>query len=512
MNDQTSANANEPGPGRILIVGGGTAGWMTASLMAHAWRDRAVEIRLLESSDIGIIGVGEGSTPKMHKFFDRLGVDEREWMPACNATYKCGIRFPEWSTRKGYRSYYHPFFSISDDPTVRAFAENVAVRRDNYDVHAHPDAFFVSSYLAKQKRAPKPEPGLEYATEYAYHFDSGLIGEFLKRRSLALGVQHTVDTVTGVKQHENGEIAGVETKDSGLVTADFFVDCTGFASLLTSKTLGVPFHSYGDVLFNDRAVALPTSHGDGGLASQTISTAMKAGWAWKIPLTNRYGNGYVYSSRHIDADTAERELRDAIGLHDETVEARHLKMRVGRTDSSWNRNTLAVGLSQGFIEPLEATALMIVQDTIENFIDRFEQAEFTDRYRAEFNSKINLIFDSIKDYIFMHYKLNSRNDTEYWVENRENENMSESVRQILDVWYGGGDLLAELRRQGPRLAYSPTSWFCILAGMGHFPRKPKKPKRKLAVNDPIEIRRYCERIARRFPDHRETIEGMRADA
>ena len=501
-------NDNKTGPGRILIVGGGTAGWMSAILMAQAWGDRAGEISLLESSDIGIIGVGEGSTPKMHKFFDRIGVAESEWMPACNATYKCGIRFPAWSTRKGYKSYYHPFFSISDDATIRAFAENVAVRRENYDVHAHPDAFFVSNYLAQQKLAPTPDPSFEYQTEYAYHFDSGLIGQFLKEKSLALGVKHLVDTVTEVTRKENGDIAGVRTEKYGLLEADLFVDCTGFAAVLTSKTLDVPFLSYADSLFNDRAVALPTELDEGALPSQTISGALKYGWAWKIPLTNRFGNGYVYSSRFVTEDEAERELREHTGVGDADVEARHLKMRIGRAASSWNQNALAVGLSQGFIEPLEATALMIVQDTIENFIQRYEAGGFTPQYRDEFNTKINLIFDSIKDYVFMHFKLNSRNDTDYWVECRENENASESVRQILDVWNGGGDLLAELRRQGPRLAYSPTSWFCILAGMGQFPRKPKKAKRKFTIHDPAEVRHYCEKITRNFPDHRTTIDAM----
>ncbi len=501
---------NKPpiGPGKILIVGGGTAGWMTAILFADAWRDTATEICLLESRDIGIIGVGEGSTPKMRRFFERLKIPESEWMPACNATYKCGIRFPDWSTRKGFKSYYHPFFSISDDHTVRAFAQNVAVRRENFDVHAHPDAFFVSNYLAKRKLAPKSDPKLEYQTEYAYHFDAGMVGKFLKEKSAALGVKHLVDTVTVVKQLENGSIAGVETKEHGLIEADFFVDCSGFASLLTSKTLGVPFRSYTDSLFNDRAVALPTPLEGETLASQTISTAMKYGWAWKIPLTNRFGNGYVYSSEYIDADGAEAELRAHIDLSDESVEARHLRMRVGRTESTWNKNTLAVGLSQGFIEPLEATALMIVQDTIENFITRFTDGGYSDKYRDEFNIKINLIFDSIKDYIFMHYKLNSRSDTNYWVDNRENTLLSDSVAQILDVWDSGGDLLAELQRQGPRLAYSPTSWYCILAGMGRFPRKPKKPKRKTQVNDPDQIRTYCERIIREFPDHRDTVAAM----
>src|SRR5690606_16512176 len=176
---------------KILIVGGGTAGWMTAALFVHGWADRA-DITLLESSTIGTIGVGEGSTPKMRRFFDKLGVPEAEWMPACNASYKCGIRFPDWSTRKGYRSYYHPFFSHADDSTIRAFFQNVTLRNRNLDVHAHPDAFFVSNYLAAARRAPLPDATTNYTTDYAYHFDAGLIGQFLKNFAVSRGVAHVI--------------------------------------------------------------------------------------------------------------------------------------------------------------------------------------------------------------------------------------------------------------------------------------------------------------------------------
>ncbi|MGE0483609.1 MAG: tryptophan halogenase family protein [Gammaproteobacteria bacterium] len=491
---------------RILIVGGGTAGWMTAALFAHAWQKQGFDITLLESSAIGTIGVGEGSTPKMRRFFDRLGVPEAEWMPACNATYKCGIRFPRWATRKGYESYYHPFFSHDDDATIRAFFNNVTLRNRNFDVPAHPDVFFVSNYLARQKRAPLPAAGVGYSADYAYHFDASGIVAYLKDYAAARGVHHVVDTVTAVRQHENGDIAGVDTEHHGDIDADFFVDCTGFASLLVCKTLGVPFNSYKDILFNDSAVAMPTPHDvDGGLPSETMSTALKYGWVWKIPLTNRFGNGYVYSSSYVDADAAERELREHLGLLDADVEARHLKMRVGRVAHSWERNCLAVGLSQGFIEPLEATALMIVQDTVETFMQRYEQGGFSDRYRAEVNEKINLIFDGVKNYIFMHYKLNSRDDTDYWIDNRANPHVSDDVARILAVWDKGGDLLGELRDQASRLVYSPTSWYCILAGMGRFPRSPKKPKPKLQVADPADARRYCEGLAQHFPDHREVL-------
>ena len=496
-------------PRKILILGGGTAGWMAASLLAEAWQDRDVEITLLESATIGIVGVGEGSTPKMRRFFNRLGVADSEWMPACNATYKCGIRFPAWSTRKGFRSYYHPFFSLDDDYTIRAFFHNTQIRAKNVDVHAHPDAFFVSNYLSKKRRAPIVGDDFNYHTEYAYHFDAALIGKFLKAHSMARGVRHMVDTVASVNQRENGDIDSVETEAHGKVEADFFVDCTGFASVLICRTLNVPFISYQDILFNDCAVALPTPlDSDDSLPSQTISTALKYGWVWKIPLTNRFGNGYVYSSSYVDAEGAEQELRQHINLHDPAVEARHLKMRIGRLDHAWHKNCLAVGLSQGFIEPLEATALMIVQDTVENFIDRFEQGAFTDQYRDQFNDKINRIFDGVKDYIFLHYKLNSRTDTDYWADNRGNENASDLVDSVLDVWDRGGDLLGLLKDNADRVVYSPTSWFCILAGMGRYPRKPKKPKKNINASDPELARQHCEEILAHFPDHRGVIDAM----
>ena len=492
----------------ILVVGGGTAGWMTAALMAKTWIPRGHKVTLLESRDIGIIGVGEGSTPKMRRFFDDLGVPEQEWMPACNATYKCGIRFPDWATRKGFRSYYHPFFSQDDDQTIRAFFQNVTLRNKNFDVHGHPDAFFISNALAKHQRAPVPLAGTQYSTDYAYHFDAGLIGEFLGSYAKDRGVDHVIDTVTTVEQLENGDIASVETEQHGTIAADFFIDCTGFAGVLINKTLEVPFQSYSDILFNDRAVAMPTPHDEEGLPSQTVSRALKYGWMWKIPLTNRYGNGYVYSSQFVSEDDAEKELREHLGLLDHDVEARHLKMRVGRTTQCWSHNCLAVGLSQGFIEPLEATALMIVQDTVETFMQRYEQGGYSERFRADVNDKVNAIFDGVRNYVFMHYKLNTRDDTDYWRANRDNGNVSDDVARILGVWDKGGDLLAELREQAMRLVYSPTSWYCILAGMGRFPRKPRKPKRNHQVYDPKEALAYCEAMVEKFPDHRASVESM----
>ena len=318
-----------------------------------------------------------------------------------------------------------------------------------------------------------------------------------------------VGTVNEVRVKDNGDIAGVNTPEHGAIDADFFVDCTGFANLLIGKTLGVRFNSYKDILFNDSAVAMPTPlDADGTIPSETLSKALKYGWVWKIPLTNRYGNGYVYSSDYIDKDAAERELRESIGMLDSPVEARHLKMRVGRVEKSWVRNCLAVGLSQGFIEPLEATALMIVQDTVETFMTRYEQGGFSERYRADFNDKVNLIFDGVKNYVFTHYKLNSRSDTDYWINARENTKPSADLERIYYTWDHGGDLLAELRSQAARQVYSPTSWYCILAGMGRFHDKPKKPSKDLQVYQADQMRKFCEGMLGHFPDHGQALRDM----
>jgi hypothetical protein len=471
-----------------------------------------VKITLMESSTIGTIGVGEGSTPKMRRFFNRIGVPEHEWMPACNATYKCGISFPGWSVKRGFTSYYHPFFTLSDEQFIEPFWHNLRLRQaENLDVHAHPDAFFVSRYLAASRRAPLSSAPSSYETDYAYHFDASLIGQLLKDRAMALGVRHIVDTVTAVNRAENGDIASVDTQTNGTLAADLFVDCSGFASLLIQRALEVPFISYADHLFNDRAVALPSPPDNNGtLASETRSIAMKHGWAWKIPLTNRYGNGYVYSSDYCDAEQAESELRELTGIRDKSVEARHLKMRVGRVARSWDRNCLSVGLSQGFIEPLEATALMTVQETLEWFIEQYEKDDFTDRGRDSLNHRLNGLFDGIRDYVYMHYKLNSRSDTRYWNDCRQTQLPSVVVKDILTTWDAGGDMIELLNGNGDKLVYSPTSWACILAGMGRFRPSPRRVRGTYI--DPKIIRQHCEQLLPYFPDHLEVIQGMNADA
>jgi hypothetical protein len=427
-------------------------------------------------------------------------------MPACNGTYKNGITFSGWSTVPGFESYFHPFGCTLDVLTFRLFQSNTVLRRKGVDVHAHPNRFFVMRELTDRGLAPIAPENFPFQFDYAYHFDSALVGQFLRDKALERGVQHVQATVRSVRQLENGDIAAIVLDDGQELTADFWVDCSGFASVLLQKTLGVPFNSYADSLYNDAAVAMPSDMLE-DIPAQTVSAAMNHGWAWEIPLTSRFGNGYVYSSGYCSADEAETELRDRLGLLDSEVEARHLKMKVGRAFKSWSHNCVAIGLSQGFIEPLEATALQLVNTSIEEFIAAFEYGGFTAQHRDAFNQRANFAFDAIRDYIVLHYKSNSRDDTPYWRDAREKAAVSDNLRTMLDCWHNINNLDGELRRLGIEKIYTDISWCCLRAGVGLFPAAEnlQAARADLRQADMDYVDRFVRGCALNFQPHREVL-------
>ncbi len=493
---------------RFVILGGGTAGWMTACLLAKRWPQ--FDICLIESPDIGIIGVGEGSTPQLRAFFRSLDIDEQDWMPQCNATYKNGISFHGWSTRPGFESYFHPFQTELDPHTAPQFFFHTRARRTGRDVWAHPDRFFISAKLAEKRLAPIPSDNFPFDIGYGYHFDAVLVGQFLRRHAVSkLGVRHIEGTVSQVEMTDSGDVQSLLLANDTRITGDFFVDCTGFVGAIVQQALAEPFVSFEQNLFNDRAVAIPTPNNDEAIPSETRATALSAGWAWHIPLTNRAGNGYVYSSKYLDADAAESELRRHLGLLDSDVEARHLQMRVGRLRNSWVRNCLAVGLSQGFIEPLEATALHIVQATVEGFAEAFEIGGFGDQRKKEFNAMINNRYEGIRDYIVCHYRVNSRQNSRYWLDNAANQNLSDSLKSILTCWFTGGDLVAEIHDQDIARYYAPLSWHCLLAGYGVFPDDSKMaaPAPDLPLADMAKIDYFIDSCTLNFRSHNSMLAG-----
>jgi len=489
----------------IVILGGGTAGWMTANLLQKKWRQRGIQISVVESPDIGIIGVGEGSTPLLKEFFDSLEISESEWMPQCNATYKNGISFNDWSTVPGYESYFHPFPCSLDFATFGFLYKYTELRRKGADVLAHPNRFSLMAGLTERKLAPLPAENFPFHFQYGYHFDSVLIGKFLREKAKESGVSHIEATVEKVEQESDGSIKSLLLNTGQILSGDFFVDCSGFASILLQKTLKVPFVSFAENLFNDSAVAIPTDI-ETEIPAETLSTALSNGWAWKIPLTNRFGNGYVFSSKYCSPDEAETELRTHLNILESDVEARHLKMKVGRVQETWAKNCVAVGLSQGFIEPLEATALQFVYSTIEQFSQALEEGNFSGKNRDQFNARMNANFEGVRDYIVLHYKTNSRSDSQYWIDNRENQKISDNLRAMIECWYAIEDTQEALTRLNIGSYYSQRSWTCLLAGVGVFPKQenlviPDKEKVGMAMNDLKYVDDFIKGCSMNFESH-----------
>jgi len=482
---------------------------MTALIFARSLLDRGVEITVLESPLVPIIGVGEGSTPWLRGFFDSLGIEESEWMPACHATYKCGITFAGWSTRPGFTSYFHPFASMLDNLTMTQFVHNADARVNGANLHAHPDRFFIAARLAAGRRAPKAPEKFPFDVWHGYHFDATLLGQFLHKKALARGVRHKSCHVTHATLNADGAIASVQTREGETLAADLFVDCTGFAGLLIDGALKTPYVSFSANLFNDAAVAIPSPM-DAAIASQTVSTALSNGWAWQIPLTSRYGNGYVYSTQYCTADAAETELRRHLGLLDSDVPARHLKMKVGRVTQHWHKNCLAIGLSGGFIEPLEATALLFIQQTAATFVDFLERGDLSDRAHEAFNQQVNDHFEGTRDYIVTHYKTNTRQDTEYWRANAANLNLSDNLKKLYSVWMAGKSIASAVRQQVLGRGYPVFSWYALMAGMGIFPdsRALRPPTPQEACYNMAEIDNLLDRSCANYPDHADALAAI----
>lgn len=459
-------------PPHIVILGGGSAGWITACLLHHRWGERGGKVTVVESPDIGIIGVGEGSTPQLKAMFDLLGIAESEWMAACDATYKLGIRFIGWSERPGFESYFHPFPSPVDLHTEPGFTHNCMLARRGFDVPALPDDWFLAAKLAHEGKGPHPSDNFPFAPTYGYHFDAHKLGIFLREWAVKHGVEHRPIKVAEVELADCGDVAALLCDDGERIEGDLFVDCSGFRALIAQQALGETFLPFTGNLFADRAVVMPTPR-EMQFQPQTTSIAMKAGWRWHIPLTSRVGNGYVYSSKYISDEEAEAELRAAIGMSESDEAARFLKMKVGRVVNSWNRNCLATGLAQGFVEPLEATALHIVIATALEFADYYEQGGFTPQHRHRFNQQIASRYESIRDYIVAHYRLNQRSDTPFWRDNAGNHNLSDSLKSMMTAWFTHKDMATANRENYPVPAYAAMSWHALFAGYGTFPPPEK---------------------------------------
>jgi tryptophan halogenase len=471
----------------IAIVGGGTAGWMTAAALAHRIGDRSCAITVVESSEIGTVGVGEATIPSIRRFNDMLGLDENEFLRATQGTLKLGIEFHDWG-RIGHR-YMHPF-------GVPGLDLESSVHQRWLSVRDHPDTgtfeeYFLNFIVAKRDCVSRPASAAS-TTTHAYHFDAGLYAAFLRRYAEARGVARLDGKVVDVELRDDGFIAALRLADGRRVEADLFVDCSGFRGLLIEQTLKTGYEDWTHWLPCDRAVAVPCAHPvagssnytGGALTPYTRSTARAAGWQWRIPLQHRIGNGYVYASRYLsDDEAATTLLANLDGAA--RAEPRLLKFVTGRRRKIWSRNCIAIGLSAGFLEPLESTSIHLIQKSITYLLELFPDRRFSPVLIDEFNRRALGEYDHIRDFVVLHYHANTRDDAPLWRHCREMR-IPESLAYRLEFFRNGGRVL-----RYPADLFAAPNWLAVLLGQEVWPSHGDP---LVARHDPARLRAELDEI------------------
>ncbi|NTS76740.1 tryptophan 7-halogenase [Catenovulum sp. SM1970] len=432
---------NQANINQVLIVGGGTAGWLTAAKLAKQLNSQdptAVQVTLIESPDIPTVGVGEGTWPTMRKTLAELGISESEFVRHCNASFKQGTQFVNWkqAPENGKdNDYLHLFSSVveASDFNLSPYW-SLSEQQKNFA-----DSISAQGALCRDKLAPKDLTLAEYqgAQNYAYHLDAAKFAELLKSHACnQLGVKHLSANITAVKQDQSGDIASVETDSAGELFADFFVDCTGFKCLLLGETLGIGFNNIQDKLLTDHAVTIQVPYQDENepIASCTISTAHQAGWTWDIGLQNRRGTGYVYSSAHQSHDEAEATLRRYLGANTDHLSSRLIKMNCGYREKFWHKNCVAIGLSAGFIEPLEASAIFLIEASGNMLAELFPRQKSAMAHVADkFNRSFLFRWQKSIDFIKLHYYLSKRQEA-FWLDNKKPETVPETLLNAIAHW------------------------------------------------------------------------------
>jgi glycine/D-amino acid oxidase-like deaminating enzyme len=504
---------------RILIVGGGTAGWLTAAYLAKflALSERShLEITVLESPDIGVIGVGEGTFPTIRATLQYLGIDERHFIRATSATFKQGIRFIDWAHApdgQAHHQYFHPFeapysaeginlvpYWLLQDPATRApFAQAVTFQ----------------GRVAEARRAPKRAHEAAYAgpLNYAYHFDAIKLARLLTQRATELGVRHVEGTLNGVALDPAGAIAHVDTREHGRFEADLYVDCTGLRAELIGQTAGAPFKSARGQLFADRALAckVPVDAPDAPLESGTIATAHEAGWTWEIGLDGARGIGCVYSSDHLSDERAAEILRGFTGPGHDDLAARRIPFTAGWRERQWVKNCVAVGLSAGFLEPLESTGLVLIEAAVGMIAEMIPHSGPMEAPARRFNELMTARFENIVNFLKLHYCL-SRREEPFWRDNADRSTVPDRLAEFLEQW--------KLRPPGRFDFVLDTETFAffnyqyVLYGMGFetdlSSGRADFPQVEQAERLFARIRRFGDRALADLPGHRALIRQIQA--
>jgi tryptophan 7-halogenase len=487
---------------KIVIVGGGTAGWMAAAAFSALLDTKRVEIVLIESDEIGTVGVGEATIPPLMAFNHMAGVDEDEFLAASYGTFKLGIEFVDWGA-KGER-YFHPFGPHGQDyrgVQFHQFYLREAKRRPLPDIRE----WSMSGAAAELGRFARPAPDSPMPLPqlgYAFHFDAGLYAQFLRRKSERKGVQRIEGKIVEVAlDGATGHVRSVKLAEGQTVDGELFIDCSGFRALLMEEKLGTGYEDWSHWLPCDRAAAVQSALA-GPPEPFTRSTARAAGWQWRIPLQHRMGNGLVYSSAHVSREDAEGLL--LTNLETEPVaQPRHLSFTAGRRRLAWNANVVSLGLSSGFVEPLESTSIHLVQSGIAKLLALFPDRRFNPVERDEYNRQMQEVFEDVRDFVILHYKATRRDDSEFWNYCRTMD-VPDSLATKLDLWRAKGRVF----RQGREL-FATASWVAVLLGQGIVPEEQEPAANAMdsafISNAMDQMRLSYRRTAEQMPSHADFI-------
>lgn len=500
---------------QIVIVGGGTAGWLTAGLLAADARldpRSNRQITLLESPDIATVGVGEGTWPSMLETLRTIGISETEFIRQCDVSFKQGSRFRNWCRNQG-EHYDHPFTLPAEYGRVNLAEHWLAGDR------AVPFAYAVSaqSALCDEHRAPKQLATPEYAfnVNYGYHLNAGKFARLLQHHCVdRLGVQHRLDEVVGVTEADNGDIRHLMLKSGARLGGDLFIDCTGMASRLLGQHYRVPWVSQRSVLFNDRALAVqvPYRFADSPIASQTLATAHAGGWFWDIGLPTRRGVGAVYASEHTDEQAVYQDLARYLEQTDsgaslEALSPKSIRFDPGHRSQFWHNNCVAIGLSAGFIEPLEASALVLVERSAQFLVEQMPQTRAQMTVVAKrFNHRFSEHWANIIAFLKLHYVLSERTDSDYWYAHRHPDTIPEPLQEQLLLWRSRSPWLCDAQYRGE--LFPPASYQYILYGMRPQHTEPEAVARRLAKTQALaeaawpRVQQQTEQMRQGLADNR----------
>ncbi len=504
---------------RIVIVGGGSAGWIAAARIAArnaAAGGDATTVTLIESATQPTIGVGEGTWPTMRNTLSKIGITETDFIRGADAAFKQGGRFVGWTTGTADDTYYHPL-----NPPVGASEMNLSPHwvalSEARGAGSFADCVDFQGALCDRGLAPKLITHPEYTgiANYAYHLDAGKFAGLLRHHAVnRLGVRHVIGDVVGVEQSETGDIRWLKLHDGQEISGDLFVDCSGFKSILIGGVYKVPLRECRNTLFADRALAMqvPYPSPDTPIVCHTVATAKEAGWIWDIGLWTRRGVGYVYSSAHTTDEQAERTLRDYVGLAARDLNARKIDINAGHRQVFWKNNCVAVGLSAGFLEPLEASALMLVEISMDTIADRLPRTRGAmDVIAKQFNAAFNHHWERVIEFLKLHYVLTKRTDTAFWRDNVQPASIPDSLQERLELWRTHPPAPQDFTFS--REVFSWPSYQYILHGMKYPTRYAELPT---VVGERPAAERLLGRAAvvradalRRLPEHRSLLGKIR---